>query len=134
MKLLGVDYGKKRVGFAIGYEETGLAVPHAVESCQADSFVDLVHAKATQEEVELIVLGLPVHADGRISALSKKVTRFAEELEAKGWAVVLIDERFSSRVANQNLTALGLNAKQRRGRVDDCAAQVILQSYLDQQG
>jgi putative Holliday junction resolvase len=87
---------------------------------------------AKENEVHEIVVGHPLHMDGKPSAQSEKVARFAEELrKAVNVPIVFWDERLTSFEAEQHLEQMGLNWRQRRDQVDKIAAMIILQSYLD---
>ena len=92
----------------------------------------MLHRLAVENEVYEIVVGNPLHMDGRESPQSQKVARFAEELEkVLKLPIVFWDERLTSFEAEQHLENMGLNWRQRRQQVDKVAAMIILQDYLD---
>jgi putative holliday junction resolvase len=84
------------------------------------------------EEVSDIVIGLPLHMDGREGEGAVEARRVAAALkEQTGCEVHLWDERLSTVSANRLMTELGVKTKDKRGRVDQYAAELILQGYLD---
>jgi putative Holliday junction resolvase len=83
--------------------------------------------------VEEVVVGLPLHMDGTEGASAKESQKLAGELGARlpGVRLVLVDERLSSVRAGEILKERGEKAKGRKGRVDQVAASLLLQEYLD---
>ena len=132
-RLLGVDYGTVRVGLAISDAERRLASPLAVyerRGREADAvyFRTLIEAK----EVGALVVGLPVHLDGREGPKAIEARAFGVWLaEATGLPVTFWDERFSTVEAESALWQAGLTHKKRKARRDRVAAQIRLQAYLD---
>jgi putative Holliday junction resolvase len=132
-RLLGVDYGSVRVGLAVSDPDRKIAFPLAIYTRRdrerdAAYFRDLV----TREEVGGLVVGLPVHTDGREGQKAEEARAFGRRLtEATGLPVVFWDERFTTVEAESALWAAGLTHKQRKERRDKVAAQILLQAYLD---
>jgi putative Holliday junction resolvase len=132
-RLLGVDFGRVRVGLAVSDAERRLASPLATyqrkgRERDAAFFRDLARA----EQVVEIVVGLPVHGDGREGAKAAEARAFGRWLrEATGLAVLFWDERFTTVEAEAFLRAAGMTDKRRKERRDRVAAQILLQSYLD---
>lgn len=132
-RLLGVDYGQVRVGLAVSDAERHIASPfttyqrrHAAED--ADYFRELV----ASEEIAEIVVGLPLHLDGREGQKAHEARAFGKWLaEATGLPVIFWDERFSTAQAEAALWEAGLTHKRRKARRDGVAAQIFLQAYLD---
>lgn len=132
-RLLGIDYGTVRVGLAVSDRDRMIASPIATcerKDAGADAafFRDLVK----KEEIVALVLGLPVHLDGRegIKAIeSRKYGAWLKEIT--GLPVVFVDERFTTVDAESALWNAGLTHKKRKERRDRVAAQIMLQAYLD---
>ena len=82
-------------------------------------------------DVEAIVLGLPKHMNGDIGVRGEISYDFKEKLEELGYKVILWDERLSTKTANQSLIMQNVSRKKRKTLIDQVAAVVILQSYLD---
>jgi putative Holliday junction resolvase len=135
-RLLGVDYGKVRVGLAITDREQRLASPldtytRRTTQLDAEFFRELV---ATEEIVGLVV-GLPLHNDGREGEQATAARAFGQWLAATtGLVVTYWDERFTTVEAEGLLLSAGLTNKRRKARRDRVAAQILLQSYLDSLG
>ena len=96
---------------------------------------DFATLLAQQLHAHQIVVGQPLHMNGKPSPQSEKVARFAESLhKVLDLPIVFWDERLTSFEAEQHLEQLGLNWRQRREQVDKIAAMIILQNYLDRPG
>jgi putative Holliday junction resolvase len=135
MRRLGVDPGSVRTGVAVADDELGVATPLVTlkHASQADALAQLAKV-VTEQEVGEIVIGLPLAMDGREGEAARRARRFASEVTARcGVPVVLWDERLSSASAERALRAQGKKGEARRGVVDQAAATLLLQSYLDSQ-
>jgi putative holliday junction resolvase len=132
-RLLGVDYGTVRVGLAVSDAERKIASPLATyERRGRERDAAYFRQLAATEEVGQIVVGLPVHNDGREGAKAKEARAFGGMLAAAtGLPVVFWDERFTTAEAEDHLWQAGLTHKRRKARRDRVAAQILLQSYLD---
>lgn len=138
-RILGIDYGTKRIGVAIGDTETRIALPLKMLPGRGEATRDAAATAAlgAEEGAAAFVVGLPLNmgesfpTDSPQTALSR---RFAAELgRLSGKPVHLQDERLSSQAAAEVLDAAGLAARSRRRKqlTDMIAAQKILQAYLD---
>jgi putative Holliday junction resolvase len=132
-RLLGVDFGTVRVGLAISDAERRLASPLAVyERRGHDADTAYFRTLIEAEEVGALVVGLPVHLDGREGQKAAEARAFGAWLaEATGLPVTFWDERFSTVEAESALWQAGLTHKKRKARRDRVAAQILLQAYLD---
>jgi putative Holliday junction resolvase len=132
-KLLGVDYGTVRVGLAVTDPERKFAFPLTTyrrgnRDQDADFFRDLIE----REEIGGLVVGLPVHTDGREGQKAAEARAFGLWLgETTGLPVVYFDERFTTAQAESALWEAGLTHRRRKERRDRVAAQILLQTYLD---
>jgi putative Holliday junction resolvase len=132
-RVLGLDVGDARIGVAVGEVGLGLAFGRGViNRTNVVQDVAAVQALCRQEQTELVVVGLPRLTDGSESRQAGKVRAFAAALECSGMAVTFEDERFTTRLAAQELRRSGLNKSKRqaKGRQDEAAAVLILESYL----
>jgi putative Holliday junction resolvase len=135
-RILAIDYGQKRLGLALSDALRVTAQPFATWR-RSNRRRDLARLRdlCKQQEVGLILVGLPIHLEGAKSAMAAEASRFAELVrEEVGKPVELVDERLSSWEAEQ---ALGENgsansrSRERRGqKLDAVAAAVILRDYL----
>lgn len=132
-RTLGLDFGTRRVGAALGDPRGEVATPLEVYArrgprLDADHYRRLVE----REGVERIVVGLPLHTGGGEGELARLAREFGAWIAAAtGRPVVFHDERYSTYEAEEALRAAGLKAKDRQARRDMLAAQILLQSYLD---
>jgi putative Holliday junction resolvase len=132
-RLLGVDYGEVRVGLAISDADRKMAFPlttYKRRGRQKDGAY--FRTLATEEKVGVLVVGLPVHLDGREGQKAAEARQFGKWLaETTGLPVVFWDERFTTVEAESALWETGLTHKKRKARRDSVAAQILLQAYLD---
>jgi putative Holliday junction resolvase len=135
MRILGVDHGEKRIGLAISDPTGTIAGPLRVinhVSRQIDAA--LVAAIAAENEAELIVIGQSFDEEGQANLAGRRAERFAEALKMQTTLPILLwDESMSTADAREFRLAMGTSRKKRAGHLDDAAAAVILQSYLDAQ-
>lgn len=133
MRTLGIDHGERRVGLALSDEDGRIAHPHSTAARKDPKELVLAIAEQVRElAVQRIVVGLPLHLDGREGTSARRARRFAERLEeATGLAIVLWDERLTTVAAERALDEAGVRAADRRQVVDRVAAALMLQSYLD---
>lgn len=132
-RLLGLDWGRARVGVAIADELGWYAHPRGTLAPEpAAAFAEQLVALCKQEGVTGIVIGLPLDMKGGEGASARAVRSFAQRVaDATGLEVELVDERWSSKQAERDLASSGKNAKQIRGLVDAASAAAVLQSVLD---
>ncbi|OJY08039.1 MAG: Holliday junction DNA helicase RuvA [Nitrosospira sp. 56-18] len=131
--VLAFDFGRKRIGVAVGSHELGLAHPLATVDAEktANRFSGIEELIKEWRPV-LLVVGLPVHADGVEHELTRLSRRFAQQLGGRfGIPVVLVDERYTSISASSALREAGVKGKKQKPMLDQVAAQVILQAYFD---
>jgi putative Holliday junction resolvase len=132
-RIMALDVGAKRIGIAISDALLLTAqVRPTLTRKNLQSDLEALRQLASENEVHRIVVGQPLHMDGRESPQSEKVARFAEELhKIVDIPIVFWDERLTSFAAEQHLEEMGLNWRKRREHVDKIAAMIILQNYLD---
>jgi len=131
--LLGIDFGTKRLGFAVCNREQSIASP-AENYTRSSRDADSRALKRIVEEYALvgIVVGLPVHMSGEEGGMARQVREFGKwAAEVTGLPVRFADERFSSMTAEVYLFEAEMTNKKRKQRLDMLAAQTILQHYLD---
>jgi putative Holliday junction resolvase len=132
-RLLGVDFGSVRIGLAISDADRKIAFPLEIRQRQgADADAAYFRALVEREEVAGLVVGLPVHLDGREGGKAREARAFGAWLATQtGLPLVFYDERFTTVEAESALWNAGLTHKRRKERRDKVAAQMLLQSYLD---
>src|SRR5213592_1542349 len=130
-RILALDFGRVRIGVALSDELQALA--HPLETIPADEQAPSRIAEIVREKkVDHVVAGLPKRMDGQISGAATEVLLFVEKLRAiLPCPVVTWDERLTTVAAHRALREAGKKTRHTRGYVDQVAAQMILQSYLD---
>ena len=130
-RILGIDLGKARIGVAVS-DELGM-LAHPVETIPANVDATRRIAEIVREkDAERVVVGLPRHMNGSVGTGATEALAFAKKLEALlPCKVVTWDERLTTTAANRALRASGRKTRDSRGVVDQVAAQMILQGYLD---
>jgi putative Holliday junction resolvase len=133
VRLLGVDFGFKRIGLAIAETEpqivTGRPAMEASGALQTDA--SRITEFAKREEVDEVVLGLPIEESGEEGKMARICRMLAGHLEKSGLPVHLVDETLTSVEAEATLRADGLKASQRRKLKDGEAARLILQRFME---
>ncbi len=133
MRCAAIDLGKVRVGLAIS-DELGL-LAHArpyLDGTNPGRVVNALAAFASEEDVNLFVVGLPRTLAGGEGAAARRARVFARNLQSRtGRRVILMDERLTTKQASQQLHATGHNARKQRTLIDSVSAALLLQAYLD---
>lgn len=132
--ILAFDFGTRRIGVAVGEPATGLAHPlHTIDAERRDERFAAIGKLIDEWHPTLLVVGVPIHADGAEHALTESARRFARQLEGRfGLTVAYADERFTTQAASAALDEAGVRARTQRGPRDQVAAQIILQAFLDE--
>ena len=135
-RVLAIDLGTKRTGLAVTDPLKITANP--LETIESDKLLTYLQAYCAKEEVEALVLGHPTRLNGQDNEMTPKVLKLKEDLEKTfpNKKIVLIDERFTSKMAMQTMIAMGSKKKDRKekaGNLDKVSAAIILQSYLERQ-
>jgi putative pre-16S rRNA nuclease len=131
---LGIDHGLKRIGLALSDPTGTLAspLPTLIAERQTEKTLDKLLAVIAEHDIDEIVLGLPYRLSGQIGLQADEVKHFADALSKRtSIPVTLWDERLTSLQADRAMREGGLSRKKRAQRVDQLAAVLILQSYLD---
>jgi putative Holliday junction resolvase len=132
-RILGVDFGSVRIGLAVSDPDRRIASPLATYQRKSEE-QDVAYFKELieDEQIVLIVIGLPLHLSGQEGEKVKEVRQFGLWLgKATKLQIVYWDERFTTVEAEGHLLNAGLTRKRRRERRDRVAAQILLQTYLD---
>ena len=129
--ILALDLGRERIGVAISDELQSLA--HPLETIQADSQTTPRLAQIIREKkIDHVVVGIPRQMNGQIGTAATDALRFVEKLRAiLPCPVVTWDERLTTVAAHRALRDAGKKTRDTRAYVDQVAAQMILQGYLD---
>ncbi len=133
MRVLAVDPGAKRIGLAISDPTGTIANPlGTLEHVSRTLDAAAIAAKARELGAELIVVGQSLDENGRPTLEGRRAARLASALRAcTDVTIVLWDESFTTQEALAARRSMGVKPSKRRGHLDDLAATVLLQSYLD---
>ena len=127
MVVLGVDPGRARIGLAISDDEERMAFPLATVADAQE-----VSRWADERGAGRVVVGLPLKLDGTEGEAARRARELGAQIgEATGLTVEFFDERLSTVSAVRSLRTLGVNAKSSKDVVDQSAAAIMLQTYLD---
>ncbi len=133
-KILAIDYGTKRTGFAISDESKIFAFGLSTQETKNNiSYLETIIPK---EKIDTIVIGIPKKLNNELAEIVPKIELFKRQLKNKFPDIKIhdIDERFTSKMAFQSMIDRGMKKKDRRNKslVDEISATIILQSYLEE--
>lgn len=132
-RLLGIDPGTVRLGIAVCDRDRRIASPLEIRTRQG-TMADAAYFKqiVEREEIGGLVIGLPIHTDGREGTKAREARALGAWLaEVTSLPITFADERFTTTFAEAALWDAGLSHKKRKARRDAVAAQMMLQAYLD---
>ncbi|MFN2593708.1 MAG: Holliday junction resolvase RuvX [Actinomycetota bacterium] len=132
-KVLGIDFGARRIGVAIADLGAPVAVPLEVIDRTTTTALERVLQLVRDNDVATVVVGHPRMLSGDEGAAVEESRAFAEQLSAAGVDVKEHDERLTTVMAERGLRDAGVKSARRKELRDAAAAQIILQSYLDEQ-
>lgn len=131
-RLLGIDYGTKRVGLAV--TDPLKLIPGTLATIHSKDVIRYLKEYMAKEEVECFVVGKPMKLDGSDSQSAVHVEKFVHLLHKNfpGIPVEMIDERFTSSIATRSMLEMGMKKKDRakKGNIDQISAVLILQTYM----
>jgi putative Holliday junction resolvase len=134
-RIIAIDLGTKRTGLAVTDMLKMIANP--LETVETSRLLEFLSAYFQKEVVDTIVLGYPKSLDGSDNEMTPRVISMKDRLSKKfpNQKIVLVDERFTSKMALQSMIAMGSKKKDRiekAGNIDKLSATIILQTYLSQ--
>ena len=132
MRVMAIDYGDARTGYAIS-DASGLLAGETgvLPSRNEDRLLEELCRLLADRGVEAVALGLPKNMDGSEGPRAEKSRAFGKRLEERGHPVTLVDERRSTVEAHAILTEAGKHGRKRKERIDAVAATLILETYLN---
>ncbi len=133
MRILGIDYGEKRIGLALS--DAANIIARSLKVLNRDrsgNWLEEIRTIVSENKIEKIVLGLPKNMNGSIGEKGKEVLAFVKVLEkVVNVPIVTWDERLTTVSAEKVLLQAELSRKKRKGIRDRLSASIILQNYLD---
>lgn len=133
MRLLGLDLGTKTLGVSITDKTCSLVRPLDVIRFQFEEYdvaLEKIINVINEYNISEVVLGLPKNMDGSLGFASARSEKFKTILEEKGIKVYLVDERLTTKDAENRIHEMGLNIKNTKSVIDSISACIILESYL----
>ena len=133
MKVMGLDYGKARIGVALSDIMGFLASPYStLKRTTIENDIECLKKIIKEFDVKTVVVGLPIEMSGNKGAIAQDTEEFAEILKREANVeIVFVDERLSSFEAEEQLKLTIKSWEKRKQLLDQVAASIILQSYLD---
>lgn len=133
MPILGIDYGKRKLGFAISDPSQNISVPLEIASFdKEDQKIAYIISMIEKHKICGIVIGKPVNMDGTASEGSRLIQKFAHFLaDSCKLPIFLQDERLTTRAAHSLLKSAGINRKDRDELDDQISASLILETVID---
>lgn len=135
-RVIAIDFGLKRTGLAV--TDPLRIIATALETVESGELLRYLKAYCDKEAVDGFVLGLPTGLDGSDTHITPNVMQLADALRRAfpGRFLDLVDERFTSRMAQQTLLASGKGrmARREKGQLDRISATILLQGWLERQG
>ena len=133
-RVLGIDYGDSRIGLAMSDPRKIIASPFkTIRNEGNENCLQVFQSLIKEKDVETIVVGLPMGLKGQETAQTKKVREFADLLYALKLPIHLEDERLSSVSAEKSMIQQNIKTGHNKGLIDQRAAAIILQQFLDKQ-
>ncbi len=133
MRILGLDFGDKRIGVAMCDPDQILSSPlTTIIKTGDDQAAAEIKGIAEKNKVGLIIMGIPYSLSGQESEQTLKTKQFADKLKtATGLSIEFMDERLSTGEAKRLLNSSGSKKNRPRGDLDSAAAAILLQAYID---
>jgi putative Holliday junction resolvase len=131
--ILGIDYGRKRIGAAVSDPGESIASPlSTIEASERACVIAAIKALASEYEAAEVVVGMPRSLNGSLGPMAEEAQNFVEELRgALDVPVRTWDERLTTAQAERAMINADMTRAKRKRKLDKVAAQIMLQSYLD---
>ena len=131
-RILGVDYGESRIGLALSDDTKTIAFPYkTIKNKNVNFLLNFLRKLNSEKSVESIVVGLPLGMDGRDTQQTKKVRIFSDSIGILGLPIFLQDERPTSVSAKKSLIKQNIKTGHNKEKIDEIAASILLQQFLD---
>jgi putative pre-16S rRNA nuclease len=129
---MGIDYGEKRIGIALSDPLQIISRPFSIVANNGEEAFTKINQLVIDENVCLIILGLPLNLAGEDTDKTREVRAFCEKLEiVVNVPIKFCDERYSSVEAKTVLKQMGISSRDNKLHVDKIAASIILKDYMD---
>ncbi len=132
-KILSIDYGTKRTGFAISDDSKIFAF--GLSTQETSNNLKYIQNIITKENVDTILIGIPKRLNNELADIVPKIEAFIDKIQQQHPHIIIerLDERFTSKMAFQSMIDSGMKKKDRRNKalVDEISATILLQNYLE---
>lgn len=130
-RILAVDLGTKRVGFALSDPLKIISTPYTmIPFTTENNLINEIRKLVKEKEIETVVIGLPIRENGNEGTACEKARIISERIAAYKISVILWDERYSSKIAEKILREYGIKHKNSKSKIDSLSASILLESYL----
>ena len=131
-RILGVDYGEIRIGLALSDNTKRIAFPFkTIKNKNIDFLLDFFRKLNSEKNIESIVIGLPLGMNGKDTLQTKNVRIFSKSLSILGFPIFFQDERLTSLSAKKLLIKQNIKTGHNKEKIDEIAATIFLQQFLD---
>jgi putative Holliday junction resolvase len=131
-RILSIDYGGKRTGLAV--TDPLKIIATGLQTVETPKLLSFLKDYFSKEQVELVIIGMPVNWDDTATHATPLVQKFIKEFQKNFPSIPIkeVDERFTSKLASQAMLQMGMKKKQRQNKamLDEIAATIMLQEYL----
>ncbi len=131
-RILGVDYGQIRIGLALSDNTKRIAFPFkTIKNKNIDLLLDVFKKLSFEKNIESIVIGLPLGMNGKDTTQTKNVRIFSKSISILGLPIFFQDERLTSISAKKSLIKQNVKTGHNKEKIDEIAATIFLQQFLD---
>ena len=131
-RILGVDYGKIRIGLDLSDNTKRIAFPFkTIKNKNINFLLDFFRKLSSEKNIESIVIGLPLGMNGKDTLQTKNVRIFSKSISILGLPIFFQDERLTSISAKKSLIKQNVKTGHNKEKIDEIAATIILQQFLD---
>ena len=131
-RILGVDYGEIRIGLALSDNTKRIAFPFkTIKNKNIDILLDVFRKLSFEKNIDSIVIGLPLGMNGKDTPQTKNVRIFSKSISILGLPIFFQDERLTSISAKKSLIKQNVKTGHNKEKIDEIAATIFLQQFLD---
>ena len=131
-RILGIDYGESRIGLAISDTNKSIAFPFkTIKNKNIDILLDVFRKLSFEKNIDSIVIGLPLGMNGKDTPQTKNVRIFSKSISILGLPIFFQDERLTSISAKKSLIKQNVKTGHNKEKIDEIAATIFLQQFLD---
>ena len=131
-RVLGVDYGDSRIGLAISDKNKSIAFPYkTIKNQNIDLLLDFFKRLHSEKNIDSLVIGLPLGMNGKETLQTKNVRVFSKSIRILGIPIFFQDERLTSISAKKSLIKQNIKTGHNKEKIDEIAATIFLQQFLD---